>query len=65
MKAIVHLRDGHPMEFILGQDGNQKTAVKRNFIDLQKSPCGFGNTDKEAIYDLCSQLKVIPFSIDI
>ena len=65
MKAIVRFRDGHPMEFILGNDGNQKTAVKHNFDCLQTSPCGFGDTYKEAIYDLCSQLRIIPFSIDI
>ena len=62
-KVIVKFEDSFPMEFILGEDGNQKTAVKINFIDLQNSPCGFGDTDKEAINHLCGQLGLVLFGI--
>ena len=63
--AKVTFRDIHPMKFVLGQDGNQKTSVKHNFDCLQTSPCGFGDTYKDAVCDLCSQLKVTPVHIFI
>lgn len=41
---------------IQGQDGNQKTATKKDFINLHESPCGFGHSYLEAMSNLCSQL---------
>lgn len=41
---------------ILGMDGNKFTATKADFINLQESPCGFGNSYLEAMADLCKQL---------
>lgn len=41
---------------VLGQDGDKKTAYAGDFINLQESPCGFGNTYLEAMADLCKQL---------
>lgn len=40
----------------LGIDGNQYTATKKDFTNLQESPCGFGDTKLEAMADLCKQL---------
>lgn len=40
----------------VGQDGNQKTAHKIDFENLQEDPCGFGDTYLEAMVDLCKQL---------
>ena len=45
---------------IIGQDGNQKTAHKADFIDLQNSPCGFGDTYLDAMTDLAKQLGYKP-----
>ena len=45
---------------VLGTDGNQKTATRRDFKDLQESPCGFGDTNLEAMADLCKQLGFKP-----
>ncbi len=44
----------------LGEDGNQKTAHAEEFVDLQKDPCGFGDTYLEAMADLCKQLGYKP-----
>lgn len=44
------------LKITLGQDGNQKTAQRSDFINLSESPCGFGNTYLEAMADLCKQL---------
>jgi len=41
---------------VLGYDGNQYTATKHNFINLQDSPCGFGSSSLEAMAELCKQL---------
>ena len=41
---------------VLGVDGDQKTAHKSDFINLQESPCGFGNTYLEAMSNLCKEL---------
>ena len=40
---------------VYGQDGNQYTAHRYDFINLQESPCGFGNNHQEAIDDLIRQ----------
>ena len=40
----------------LGVDGSALTAYKKDFQDLQQSPCGFGDTYLEAMADLCKQL---------
>jgi len=37
-------------------DGSMKTATCKNFVNLQESPCGFGETYLEALADLCKQL---------
>jgi hypothetical protein len=34
------------------QDGNCMCAVFPDFINLQESPAGFGNTEEEAVKDL-------------
>ena len=38
------------------QDGNQWCAKRKDFINLQESPAGFGDTALEAMADLCHQL---------
>jgi hypothetical protein len=45
---------------ILGVDGDQKTATRKDFINLQESPCGFGKTYLSAMSDLCKQLGYKP-----
>jgi hypothetical protein len=40
----------------LGVDGSQKTATRIDFVNLQESPCGFGQTHLLAMADLCKQL---------
>lgn len=45
---------------LLGVDGDQKTASRLDFINLQESPCGFGSTYLEAMADLAKQLGYIP-----
>ena len=42
-------------EVVYGMDGNQHTAHRTDFVNLQESPCGFGNTEKEALEDLRKQ----------
>ena len=42
-------------EIIYGKDGDQYTAYRRDFINLQESPCGFGNNHQEAVEDLLRQ----------
>ncbi len=41
---------------INGMDDNQHTATLDSFINLAESPCGFGNTEKEAVQDLLTQI---------
>lgn len=41
---------------ILGIDGNQFTAHKKDFENLQESPCGFGGTYFDAMVGLCKEL---------
>lgn len=45
---------------ILEEDGNKKTAKRFDFINLQESPCGFGDTYLEAMADLAKQLGYKP-----
>ena len=45
---------------VLGVDGNQKTATRGDFINLQESPCGFGDTYLEAMADLAKLLGYTP-----
>lgn len=40
---------------IYGEDGNQVTCVRHDFIDLHNSPCGFGDNCSEALADLIRQ----------
>jgi hypothetical protein len=44
-------------EVIYGIDGDQYTAYRPDFDNLQESPCGFGNTCEEALADLERQEK--------
>jgi len=41
-------------------DGNAWCATRRDFVDLQKSPAGFGETALEALAALCKELKLKP-----
>lgn len=41
----------------LGNDGNQRTATKIDFVNLQEFPCGFGDTYLEAMSELCGELE--------
>ena len=36
-------------------DGNQHTCCRGDFLDLQNSSCGFGDTPEEALADLLRQ----------
>lgn len=45
---------------ILVVDGNQKTATRKDFVNLQESPCGFGETYLEAMAGLAKQLGYKP-----
>ena len=47
---------GNRVGVIFTLDGDQHTATRTDFEDLQESPCGFGNTRLEAMADLCRQL---------
>ena len=40
-----------------GVDGNQVTAFRDDFFNLQESHCGFGDNEQEALQDLLSQEK--------
>ena len=44
-------------EFIFGIDGDQITCYRLDFINLQESPCGFGDTKTQAYNDLLAQKK--------
>lgn len=39
---------------VYGQDGNQVCAHYEDFINLQESPCGFGDTEEDALKELLS-----------
>lgn len=43
----------------IGNDGDSKFARLKNFINLQESPCGFGETYLDAISSLCKELGYI------
>jgi hypothetical protein len=43
------------VDILLGWDGNQRFAIKKDFVDLQVSNCGFGDTNQLAIDDLLMQ----------
>lgn len=40
----------------LSMDGNQWCATREDFVDLQESPAGFGDTCLEALAALCKEL---------
>lgn len=44
----------------LFMDGDQWCATKADFINIQESPCGFGETALEAMADLCKGLGYRP-----
>ena len=44
----------------LRRDGSAWCATKRDFVNLQESPCGFGDTPLEAIEGLCHELGYEP-----
>jgi hypothetical protein len=44
------------LQIVLGKDGDQDTATRFDFVNLQEDRCGFGDTRLEAMADLCSQL---------
>ena len=56
MNATVSFESKRGEELIIGKDGNQFTATKHNFECLTTDPCGFGDTPRDAIQDLCIQL---------
>jgi len=44
----------------LSRDGNQQCATRIDFINLQESPAGFGDTNLDAMIDLCKTLGYRP-----
>ena len=44
----------------ISQDGNQICVKRKDFINLQESPAGFGDDIFSALVDLCKQLKYTP-----
>jgi hypothetical protein len=44
--------------FHLLKDGGTWLAVGPEFVDLQRSPAGFGNTRQEAVRELRGQLRM-------
>ena len=57
-RDIDRIGEPNPLTFedeIYGVDGNQITCVRSDFIDLQSSPCGFGDNESEALADLIRQ----------
>jgi len=47
------------IDVVLGEDGNQCTCRRKDFINLQESCCGFGDTYQEAFFDLKNQERKI------
>ena len=43
-------------ELVLGIDGNKRTCRGVNFMNLQNSPCGFGDTFDKAVADYLKQI---------
>lgn len=52
-EKIIHDLDNE--DVYIGREGNSFTAFRGDFFDLQTSPCGFGDTEIEAIADLHEQ----------
>ena len=48
------------LDFKLFKDGNQWCAAPSDFINLQESPCGFGDTALDAMAALCTELGYKP-----
>jgi hypothetical protein len=48
--------------FHLLMDGDVWLAVGPEFVDLQRSPAGFGNTREEAVRELRTQLRMAGYS---
>ena len=48
---------------LINRDGNTWCASGPGFVDIQQSPCGFGETKLEAIAELCSALGYRPSKI--
>lgn len=46
--------------FQLSKDGNSWSATRNDFVNLQESPAGFGDTCLEAISQLCAELGYKP-----
>lgn len=45
----------HSDDFIYGVDGDMVTCQRRDFVNLQESPCGFGISEYDAKQDLLEQ----------
>lgn len=45
---------------VLNKDGDQWCVTRKDFINLQESPAGFGNTVLEALVNLCKTLRFKP-----
>ena len=50
-KEILFLKNSKK-QITIGKDGTAITAKFEDFINLQESDCGFGDTEKEALIDL-------------
>lgn len=44
------------MKYTITQDGNKAMVTSGEFLNLQESIAGFGNTEQEAIVDLLEKL---------
>jgi len=55
-KTIRHLKSS---DFNIFKDGDQWCATPKNFVDLQISPAGFGETKGAAIRDLLEKDKAL------
>jgi len=55
-KTITHLKSDN---FNLFRDGDQWCATGKDFVDLQESPAGFGDTKGEAIRELLGVSKAV------
>lgn len=43
------------IDIVFGMDGDQHFAHRPDFVNLQESLCGFGDTEQEALDDLRGQ----------
>ena len=57
-ESLIQLRDLNGSEYLYNvfMDGDSICATKKDFINLQESPAGFGDTEAEAIAELEKQL---------